>query len=57
VPFVEEALERCAANWRQGGRFVSLFTLTLAIAGSCATVSYYFFERPIVRYKDRRRHA
>jgi peptidoglycan/LPS O-acetylase OafA/YrhL len=46
-----------AANWLQGGWFVSLFTLGVAIAGSCATVSYYFFERPILRYKDRRRPA
>ena len=46
-----------AANWLLGGWFVSLFTLGVAIAGSCATVSYYFFERPILSYKDRRRPA
>jgi peptidoglycan/LPS O-acetylase OafA/YrhL len=37
--------------------FVALFTLTVAIAGSCATLSYYFVERPLLRYKDWRRSA
>jgi peptidoglycan/LPS O-acetylase OafA/YrhL len=42
-------------DWAPGGGFVVLTGLTLALTLACAGASYYLVERPILRFKDRRR--
>lgn len=42
-------------DWAPGSGFIVLTALTLVLAVICATGSYYLVERPILRFKDRRR--
>ena len=44
--------EMAKVDWGQW-RFVGITLSTAAIAIVCATLSYYLFERPILRFKDR----
>lgn len=44
-----------AIDWVPGSGFITLTALTLALAVTCAAASYYAVERPLLRFKDRRR--
>jgi peptidoglycan/LPS O-acetylase OafA/YrhL len=48
-PIVGEMAKRDWGEWR----FVGMTLSTVVIAIACATASYYLFERPILRFKDR----
>ncbi len=42
-------------DWVPGSGFLTLTALTVALAVVCAAGSYYVVERPLLRFKDRRR--
>lgn len=48
-------VERDVVDWVPGSGFVVLTVLTVALTLACAAGSYYALERPILRFKDRRR--
>jgi peptidoglycan/LPS O-acetylase OafA/YrhL len=48
-------VDQGVTDWVPGSGFVVLTVLTLALTLICAAGSYYAVERPILRFKDRRR--
>ena len=50
-------VDRGVLDWVPGSGFLVLTLMTLAFALVAASISYYVVERPILRFKDRRRRA
>ena len=57
VPIQVKLLELRVADLLPDSAPVTLTVLSLALAILCAAVSYYAFERPILRFKDHRRRS
>jgi peptidoglycan/LPS O-acetylase OafA/YrhL len=53
LPLVERLANGATRDWWGEHRMLGVWGAGLTVSTACAAASYYLFERPILRYKDR----